>query len=76
MDDRTALEPRHSAEGLELSTRQLEEKNVELVGALSDARLARVRAEAMARQKARVAAFLDAALVSAPVGFPALTAPS
>jgi PAS domain S-box-containing protein len=52
-----------------LKTRELEQKNAELGVALNDARFARVRAEAVARQKARLAAFLDAALVSAPVGF-------
>jgi PAS domain S-box-containing protein len=68
LEQRTRQLEHRDAE-VHLKTRELERTNAELAGALNDARFARLRAEAMAQQKARLAALLDAALVSAPVGF-------
>lgn len=57
------------AADVHVQTAETEQKNAALVTALDEAHRARLRAEALVRQKARVAAVLDSALSNAPVGF-------
>ncbi len=66
-DQATRLE--EQAAKLEEQTKELAASNAELAAALQERERARLRAEAVAEQKTRVAALLDAVLASAPVGF-------
>ncbi len=68
VEQRTSQLEAQAAE-VHLKTQELETANAGLGAALREAQAARVHAESVARQKAHVAAFLDAALVSVPVGF-------
>lgn len=67
--EQQAVELEEQAAELQEQTSALGAANQELAESVKDAEESRARAEREARQKARLAALLDAALASSPIGF-------